>query len=69
MLSDLKGLSVYVRCEGCHRVLARWADEIREEVGDISLDDLSKRMKCRHCGKRGPELSPWTGGPFPPLFG
>ena len=39
-----------------------------QEVGGISLDELSRRMKCSKCGTRGPALSPWTGGPFPPLI-
>lgn len=68
MLSELAGLSVYIHCLTCQRVLARWADDIIAELGDISMEDLSKRMKCSKCGTRGPALSPWTGGAFPPII-
>jgi len=71
MLSDLKGLCVHIMCanKSCGRVMAKRADELMAELGDLSLEELSQRMVCRKCGARGPILSPWTGGPFPPLRG
>lgn len=67
-LSDLKGLCLHIHCR-CGRILAKRVEDFIEAYGDIEQDELAKRMRCIKCGARGPSLSPWTGGPFPPLRG
>jgi len=71
-LSSLAGLCVYIMCAAypaCDQILAVRAEKLIEAVGDITFEQLAPRLRCSKCGRRSPSLSPWTGGPFPPLRG
>lgn len=64
-LSDLKGLCLHIMCRGCDCIMARRVEEFIDQCGDIEIEELARRMRCKRCGSRSPTLSPWTGGPFP----
>jgi hypothetical protein len=57
LVSD--GLNVHVGCHkpGCKRIRVMSAKELLERLGDLTLDELKARLRCK-CGERPVDVIP-----------
>lgn len=57
------GWNVHVGCHklGCRRVRIMSAQELHDELGDLTLEDLKSRLRCK-CGERPGDVVPRNEG-------
>ena len=46
------GQFVRISCEWCHIRRTYLPDDLRKVVGDVDLDQITRRMRCEKCRKR-----------------